>query len=1000
MMKALGRRNQSSSGSPPENSCSTHFTAKITSPMYVGLMLTHPRPHILTFLVALLCLPGTTLGQQVLKDISQGNLGPEVREVASTGDQVFISGADGSLWVTDATGSAMRRIQKVTEGANQGLETHNGLFSWRDRVLMRVQTQFDIGAVNFWISDGTESGTVPLTTGTGYMGSYYNDPVPIGQKIYFRGSSEDGPYQLWQSDGTQAGTMGILGLSSGTRDSPMIALGGRLLFNHQDPLTFKRSLSAFDVNSREQVDLVPEFNGYADILGSNGDILLFLYGDESTGPEPWVSDGTPEGTHLLAELTPGPEGMTAWHVGTVGNTILFERRSSEERGIWSTAGTPETTHLLLDQVFVSEFDIHYPSGTEAGGRFVFGGSANEELGVWETDGTPDGTRLLMSYPRLDNRVTNPGPFTTFGQDAYFAFRESGSGTELWSVDGSTRDVRRVTDIEGGLRDIHEALLTSTDAGIVFTRWPSGHQPAVWFNGGSDQGTRPVPFLFGDAPAPGSDPGPFLNWNDQIFFTASSPEYGRQLWTTNASPSGTRLSGIRTDMPDYNNVSIVGRLDDQFLVMTESGLVLFQPSTERWSPISDLADGPSIVYDALADGDAALMVARAPDAFPEVWLSDGTSEGTMPVTQFDSWRMTRQIGLIARLGDRFLFSANVDLSRETDLYAVDIQTGETTILMHNIGPRGNRTAAIHASADHVVISTENGLVQTDGTPQDTRLWDIFAGERLFDHVQLDELTYFRGPGNNHSGQLWVTDGTEAGTTVVKDLCKVNGCPDLSDFMAIDNRILFISDDTEFWVSDGLEPGTRAISSQPHGTKYVMAKDAERLVFRQLIRGENEEPLWEYWTMDLESYRFRRLFGPRESLPGMEDFEPGVIINNRVVFSAYQPDVGKELFFIDLDNPLSVQSAAFEELPEVLRMSPAFPNPFRHSTWIPIDLPHSGHVRADVVDLLGRRVALIQNGFMPAGSHQLTVDLVDQAAGMYLVRVSSAVGSSTRQVVKIE
>lgn len=64
---------------------------------------------------------------------------------------------------------------------------------------------------------------------------------------------------------------------------------------------------------------------------------------------------------------------------------------------------------------------------------------------------------------------------------------------------------------------------------------------------------------------------------------------------------------------------------------------------------------------------------------------------------------------------------------------------------------------------------------------------------------------------------------------------------------------------------------------------------------------------------------------------------------------------------------------------------YPNPFNPTTVIGYQLPASSVVRLSVYDLLGREVAVLVNGVMQAGSHQVTFDGQNLASGIYLYRL---------------
>jgi hypothetical protein len=81
-----------------------------------------------------------------------------------------------------------------------------------------------------------------------------------------------------------------------------------------------------------------------------------------------------------------------------------------------------------------------------------------------------------------------------------------------------------------------------------------------------------------------------------------------------------------------------------------------------------------------------------------------------------------------------------------------------------------------------------------------------------------------------------------------------------------------------------------------------------------------------------------------------------------------------------------------LPTSLRLAEPWPNPFNPVTQIAFDLPESGPVRLEVVDLLGRITRRLLAGPLEAGRHRLSWDGRDEigrpvASGVYFLRLLS-------------
>ncbi len=84
----------------------------------------------------------------------------------------------------------------------------------------------------------------------------------------------------------------------------------------------------------------------------------------------------------------------------------------------------------------------------------------------------------------------------------------------------------------------------------------------------------------------------------------------------------------------------------------------------------------------------------------------------------------------------------------------------------------------------------------------------------------------------------------------------------------------------------------------------------------------------------------------------------------------------------------------------KLNAAYPNPFNPSTIISYSLRTSHHARLAVYDLLGREVAVLVDGVLPAGSHSVNFNASGLSSGIYLVRLESEGQVATQRVTLLK
>ncbi len=110
-----------------------------------------------------------------------------------------------------------------------------------------------------------------------------------------------------------------------------------------------------------------------------------------------------------------------------------------------------------------------------------------------------------------------------------------------------------------------------------------------------------------------------------------------------------------------------------------------------------------------------------------------------------------------------------------------------------------------------------------------------------------------------------------------------------------------------------------------------------------------------------------------------------------------DIGAYYFDqLGINDPVYPQKT----IPESFGIASVFPNPFNPVTQVNIALPQADRITVEVLDILGRRVALLQDGLVQAGTHSLTFNGAALASGTYFVRVAGRQGQDVSKILLLK
>ncbi len=172
----------------------------------------------------------------------------------------------------------------------------------------------------------------------------------------------------------------------------------------------------------------------------------------SAGDGLWKSDGTPDGTVLVKDISPGVYGSAPYSFTVVNNTLFF-RANDGTHGyeLWKSDGTPDGTVMLKDiypgtnGAWTTGYDYYYstsPNFTVVNNTLFFianDGTHGYEL--WKSDGTPDGTVLVKDINPL-SAGSYPDNLFAYNNTLFFNASD-GASTRFWQSDGTAAGTIKV-----------------------------------------------------------------------------------------------------------------------------------------------------------------------------------------------------------------------------------------------------------------------------------------------------------------------------------------------------------------------------------------------------------------------------------------------------------------------------------------------------------------------------------------------------------------------------
>ena len=171
----------------------------------------------------------------------------------------------------------------------------------------------------------------------------------------------------------------------------------------------------------------------------------------------------------------------------------------------------------------------------------------------------------------------------------------------------------------------------------------------------------------------------------------------------------------------------------------------------------------------------------------------------------------------------------------------------------------------------------GLPRLITNPSGTISGSLPAVEHLAD---VDGVLFFAGRDSEHGQELWRSDGTVAGTYLVKDINPGAGSSFPRRLNAAGDKLFFFASDLEggfrLWTSDGTAGGTRPVATIEDGREESLTREpvaAGGKLFIQATKGQPETS--RLWCSDGTAEGTRILPFPEDTAEGLYYSTPMVV-----------------------------------------------------------------------------------------------------------------------------
>jgi ELWxxDGT repeat protein len=418
--------------------------------------------------------------------------------------------------------------------------------------------------------------------------------------------------------------------------------------------------------------------------------------------------------------------------------------------------------------------------------------------------------------------------------------------------------------------------------------------------GAAPGAAPGPHLVLDANpvSAGSDPSPIFAMGGKAYAFGCDANSIRVLWQSDGTTEGTTELAQVGSCADDEEPGTPVSLDDRMYFLSSGSLWVSDGTLGGTRPLDEGqwwgAGALTVAGDALFIGAEGLWMSDSMDGGQD-------SEGAVEI-KTDDW-----VSSLTAVGATLFF-----VTDSGDLWTTDgTATGTLRVTRSGEGPSGLSDFTV-ANGRLFFLASANGessvrqLWTSDGTEDGTHMVKelgesprVSADSSSADDPSLTAVgdrLYFGAGDSRHGFELWQSDGTRHGTSLVKDI-DPTGSSAPSNLIAVGDRLFFVATDGNergLWRSDGTAAGTIPVGPVVPANSWddttEMAAVGDTLFLS--ARGSGGEELWRSDGTPAGTVRVKDIHPTGDSSPSsLAD------VRGQLFFSADDGVVGRELWTSD-------------------------------------------------------------------------------------------------------